>query len=81
MKFLVRFLNTAPDQIFSTFIIVVVTYIFYRGIVACFNEPPRVIWMWIALFIGIIFGILNSFKMMAQENEKKKDNRENTGDF
>jgi xanthine/uracil permease len=74
MKYLLRALNTIPDQVLSTSIVFVAVMVAYRGIVSLWKNPPSPTTLIVMLSIGIGLGLLAA---LAPDNYGKPTNNKN----
>jgi hypothetical protein len=73
MKFLRRLMVNIPDQVLTTGLMVGVGYVFIRGIMAVWVDPPSIILYLIILGVGAFFGLEATRREDSQSN-KPKDN-------
>jgi hypothetical protein len=71
MKFLRRLMVNVPDQVLTTGFLVGVGYIFIRGLMAIWSDPPSIILYLIILGVGGVFGFEASRREETQSNENK----------
>jgi hypothetical protein len=71
MKFLRRLMVHIPDQVLTTGLLVGVGYVFIRGCMAVWVEPPSIVLYLIIIGVGAFFGIEATRREATQSNEPK----------
>jgi divalent metal cation (Fe/Co/Zn/Cd) transporter len=74
MKYILRALNTIPDQVLSTFIMAAGCMVLYRGVVSLWKTPPSPTVLIVILGIGIVLGLLAAV-VPPDYDAKKTDNK------
>jgi len=73
MKLLQRILTNVPDQVLSTAIILGIGYVFCRGCVAVWNDPPSSTAILVILGAGVFCGLYVALMPHTNPTNKETD--------
>jgi hypothetical protein len=73
MKFLQRCWTNIPDQVLSTALLFGMGFVFYRGFLSVWNDPPATKTCLVVIVIGVILGVFVSLPERRSKEDVKKD--------